>query len=401
MAALLKPMDRECANVDATLYRLHFGQYFRFDISTQLPYFYKSVQKLLSGLCVGLTHMWQKVWSPYFSLTPFDPDLIHGGSDDRRTDALVETCAVFTGCGLLDMDHGGAVQQEYLEVAQYFKRRWSALQESVPAVEDIVSMWMSYPHWDRKQHLRRVVDLVFGIVIVSPYVADFVDDSRTALDADTLVSSLHFVRSWFRHSFAGRTRRNLQGLLRVTESSDMFERRLTDVARAKPWDQLLKVGLDTTLAGCESVLTAEQTIDNVPAVDDYRSNILAQLSTADDHPASPVCVASTSKGKPSTVKVKRARTQSSVKLQTAVGEAASRSSAKKKSSRGQGSSTRRSVGRRTGGKPRGPKTLVLSTCSGSSDSHVKRPVGRRSGTATKSKVRRTGLESSDDRSGEC
>ena len=125
VTALLKQVDLECADVDADVYRLHFGQYFRFDISTQLPYFYKSVQKLLVGLCTGLTRMWQRVWAEYFSLTPFDPDLIHSGSDDRRTDALVETCAVLTDRGLLDLDYAGAVQQEYMEVTQYFKKRWS------------------------------------------------------------------------------------------------------------------------------------------------------------------------------------------------------------------------------------------------------------------------------------
>ena len=127
VTALLKPVDLECADVDADLC-LHFGQYFRFDISTQLPYFYKSVQKLFVGLCTGLTRMWQRVWAEYFSLTPFIPDLIHSGSDDRRTDALVETCAVLTDRGLHDLDYGGAVQQEYMEVTQYFKRLWSALQ---------------------------------------------------------------------------------------------------------------------------------------------------------------------------------------------------------------------------------------------------------------------------------
>ena len=249
VTALLKPVELECAEVDTNLYRLHFGQYFRFDISAQLPYFYKSVQKLLVGLCNGLTSMWQRVWAMCFSLNPFDPDLIHSGSDDRRTDVLVETCAVLTARGLLDIDRGGAVQQEYLEVTQYFKRRWSALQEGVPVVEDVISMWMSYPHWERNQHLRRVVDLVFGIVVVSPYVADLVDDSQTALDPDTLVSSLHFVRSWFRHSFAGRSRRNPQGWLRVTDSSDMLESRLSDGVPAKPCDQLLKVGLDSLRLG--------------------------------------------------------------------------------------------------------------------------------------------------------
>ena len=80
--------------------------------------------------------MWQRVWPSYLSLTHFDPTLIHSGSDDRRVDALVETCAVLTSHGLLDMGSGGTVQQQYLDATQYFKRKWTALQNDVPVVED-------------------------------------------------------------------------------------------------------------------------------------------------------------------------------------------------------------------------------------------------------------------------
>ena len=237
----------------------------------------------------------------------------------------------------------------------------------MPVVEDVIFMWMSYPHWERNQHLRRVVDLVFGIVVVSPYVADFVDDSQTALNSDTLLSSLQFVRSWFRHSFAGRLRRNLQGLLRVTGSSDMLESRLSDGVRSKPWDQLLKVVLDKTLARCESVLIDDQFPTIIPVVDDYRSNVLAQLSTLDDESPGPVRVPSSSRGKRSakTSKSKMARTQSAVKLQprqNVVGTSEEmvtapvrRSGAQKSFSRGQGSSTQSGVGRRTGGSRGVPK----------------------------------------------
>ena len=51
VAILLKPFECECADIDVNLYRLHFGQFFRFDVSSQLPFFYKSVQKLLVALC--------------------------------------------------------------------------------------------------------------------------------------------------------------------------------------------------------------------------------------------------------------------------------------------------------------------------------------------------------------
>ena len=45
--SLLKPVDRDFSTIDESLYQLHFGQYFRFDVRTQLPFFYRSVQNLL------------------------------------------------------------------------------------------------------------------------------------------------------------------------------------------------------------------------------------------------------------------------------------------------------------------------------------------------------------------
>ena len=153
-------------------------------------------------------------------------------------------------------------------------------------------------------------------------------------------------------------------------------------------DQLLKVGLDTTLASCESILTNDQNSAVVPAVDDYRSNVLAQLSTLDKEPASSTCGPSSSKGKRSaaTSKAKMARTQSAVKLQISMSAPVRRSGSNEDSSRGQSSSPRTGVGRRTGGKPRGAKTLILSTCSGSSVSHdVKQSVGRGKSVTDKKK----------------
>ena len=175
VSTLLKPVNVKCAEIDTSLYQLHFGQFFRFDISTQLPFFYKSAQKLLVGLCSGLTKTWQREWPMYLSFTPFDPPLIHSGSDDRRVVALVETCAAFTAHGLLETFDGGLVQHNNLEVTQFFKRRWTAVQDEVPVVEDIFSMRMAYPHWERCLHLRRVLDLVIGLTITSSYPIDFLD----------------------------------------------------------------------------------------------------------------------------------------------------------------------------------------------------------------------------------
>ena len=109
ITALLQVIDSDCADVDAHLYKMHFGQYFRYDISSQLSFFYKAVQKTLVGLCRGLSGLWQRTWPNHLSLTPFDPVLIHQGSDDRRMDSIVAICAVLTAHGLVDLDDGGVV----------------------------------------------------------------------------------------------------------------------------------------------------------------------------------------------------------------------------------------------------------------------------------------------------
>ena len=382
IAALLKNVDREYADVDSNMYRLHFGQYFRFDISTQLPFIYKSVQKMLVGICRGLSGLWQRTWPQHLSLTPFDPVLIHSGSDDRCVDSLVATCAVLTAHGLVGLDDGEVVQQQYREVTQFFKRRWASTAEELPVVEDIFALWMSYPHWERCEQLRRqVIDLAFSAVATSSYLADFVDDVGGALDPDELASSVHFVRSWFSQSFVGKSRRQLRGLLRVIETTDMQVSRLNDSVRAKPWDQLLKVGLDQTLSLCVSVLDNGPDTAVVPVVDEYRSTVLAQLNVMAVMATSPTRVATGSKAMPSSTdaKSKRPRSQSDVKLKTpkktpnvaTVGTSKStgRTRGVVVSRRGHSAAVKSGKGQRTGAKPHASKRLVLSTAACEASDH--------------------------------
>ena len=383
IAALLKNVDREYADVDSNMYRLHFGQYFRFDISTQLPFFYKSVQKMLVGICRGLSGLWQRTWPLHLSLTPFDPVLIHSGSDDRCVYSLVATCAVLTAHGLVGLDDGRVVQQQYREVTQFFKRRWASTAEELPVVEDIFALWMSYPHWERCEQLRQVIDLAFSAVATSSYRADFVDDVGGALDPDELASSVHFVRSWFSQSFVGKSRRQLRGLLRVIETTDMQVSRLNDSVRAKQWDQLLilKVGLDQTLSLCVSVLDNGPDTAVVPVVDEYRSTVLAQLNVMAVMATSPTRVATGSKAMPSSTdaKSKRPRSQSDVKLKTSkktpnvatVGTSKStgRTRGVVVSRRGHSAAVKSGKGRRTGGKPHASKRLVLSTAASEASDH--------------------------------
>ena len=188
----------------------------------------------------------------------------------------------------------------------------------MPAVEDIFALWMSNPHWGRCEQLRQIVNLGFKVVVVSAYRTDFADSVSGALDPDELSSSLHLVRTWFGHSFIGKSRRDLRGLLRIAATADMQVSRLSDSVRAKPWDQLLEVGLDHTLSFCVTLLDKGPETPVVPVVDEYRSTILAQLNVMEVMATSPIRASPnlTAMQSGSGSKSKRPRSQTDVRLKT-------------------------------------------------------------------------------------
>ena len=160
--ALMKPVTHEYVVVDDNLYKLYFGQYFRYDVRTQLPYFYRSVQKVLGAICRELSSTWQQGTNGYLSLTPFDPELVHRGSDDRCIDSLVGTCGTLLRFHLMDDSISTAVLRQYREVTQFFQKKW-ALTDLSPVVDDVVSLSLFYPYWSRCQELLTVVKVLFGL----------------------------------------------------------------------------------------------------------------------------------------------------------------------------------------------------------------------------------------------
>ena len=244
------------------------------------------------------------------------------------------------------------------------------------------------------------MDLVVTITVTGTYEASFDDESPTALDTDdTLLSSLHLVRSWLAHSFAGQTRKRLRGLLRLVESTDMLVSRLTDAVRGKPRYQLLKVGLDQTLERCVGVLTNDLSSAVVPLVNDYRSAVLAQVNVMEVVATSPIRPSASPKVKRSVGPTtgRGTRNQAAVQIPIGTREVGTSGKTSKKCKRqseagkdGQGPSFRGHRGRRTGGKPRGAKTLVWSSCTSS-------PILRsQKKSAPKRKTKWTVVESSDE-----
>ena len=278
----------------------------------------------------------------------------------------------------MDDSTSTAVLRQYREVTQFFKKKW-ALTDLSPVVDDVVSLWLSYPYWSRCRKLLTVVKVLFGLSVNGTYVPDFIDEVDVAMPADTLRSSLHLLRSWLRHSYAGPTRQTVIGLLRLCETSNMQVSRLANDARSRPWDQLLKSGLGEALSLGNSVLSNELVTTPTVPIDDYRSSVLAQLNLVEvmspprpGRRSSPIAANVSTGGK-------GARLQHDVAIGVSSSTAVSSSRKCRKSrpkcakvvstpSSSRGTAVSRPPSRRrTGGVPRGKKSLTLASVDGSND----------------------------------
>ena len=68
----------------------------------------------------------------------------------------------------------------------------------------------------------------------------------------------------------------MTGFVRHAETTDMQVSRFSDQERSRPWDQLLKVGLDETMSRCQGALVEESTDAGVcMIVDSYLSAVCA------------------------------------------------------------------------------------------------------------------------------
>ena len=92
---------------------------------------------------------------------PFDPVLICG-SKDRLVDALLDTCLLLVRHCLMEEGSGAVVLRQYSELSSYFRQNWQSQSKYVPVVDDILSLWLSYPHWHWCAVLFKVLQLFFA-----------------------------------------------------------------------------------------------------------------------------------------------------------------------------------------------------------------------------------------------
>ena len=260
--------------MDEPQYQALFEQYFRFDVSQQRPYFYTEVRKSLRSLCELCVVEVDLGWIRHLSLMPFDPELDYRGSLDRLVDMLVANVSILSFSDLCQSDDGGVIVQQYREVYGYFNHRSSS---GMPVVDDVLTMWLSYPHWIRCPELLNVVEVMFSGMLQWDYVIDFRDLGSTELNDGAMLTSLNFVRIWMTTGFAGHSRRTLAGFIRHCESTDMQAFRLQDAIRCRPWDQLVKTGKEELYARCATVLGSTSGLPELPGVDEYRSSVCDQL----------------------------------------------------------------------------------------------------------------------------
>ena len=350
---VLKLKLGESVQVDKARFQALFGQYFRFDVSSQKPFFYKEVENFLRAVCEACIGDFDQGWIKHLSLLPLDPYAIQSGSKDRLTDILVGTISVLSFSDLCSGGNGAVIVQQYREVASYFKRRWETSVSMEPVIDDAVSLWLSYPSWDRCQEFRDVMEILFvGMLHHDPYTANFFDVGNTALDGGIMLSSLNLVRSWMATGFGGHSRRSVIGFVRHCSTTDMQISRLTDDVMAIPWDQLVKRGNDESFGRCLTVLESTGGLPSRPVIDECMSTVCNQLRAME---SSPTAI----RRSPSKSGRSAARAP---KLQTEVvlsSEAPSTSAPKRKVVSGGSGGNR---GQRTGGKPdkKGRPTLAMS-----------------------------------------
>ena len=175
------------------------------------------------------------------------------------------------------------VVQKYDEVYNYFMHRWRSQSFTGPVVDDVINLWRSYPFWSRCADLLEV----FKIVIIccsarSQYVADFLDVGVTDLSQGQLLSSMNLLGSWTSAGVVGGTKKLMTGFLHQCDTTDMQVSRFMDPERGRPWDQLLKVGIEDVLSRSYPVFN-EGTVESAGiSIDDYRSAVCAQLRISDD-----------------------------------------------------------------------------------------------------------------------
>ena len=220
------PIQPLVATLDEDKFRALFGQYFRFDIISQQPYFYREVQRLVSGLCVVLTKEYQR--DQVLSLIPFDPVLIFCRSKDRLVDALLDSCLLLVRHGLLEEVSCAVVLRQYSEVSSYFRQKWQSQSNDVPVVDNILSLWLSYPHWQRCAKLFEVLQLIFcgTCVVCIKWIFSLLEQ--------LYFLSLRCFQSWMSSDFIDRTLQSMSGLLRHCESTDTQVLRLHNSENVDP-----------------------------------------------------------------------------------------------------------------------------------------------------------------------
>ena len=260
-------------------YKALFAQYFRYDVQDQQKVFYREIQLFLRGLCESLISEYQSDVISRINLTAFDPECMFNRSKDRNVDALMDCCLVFTRAKLVPEDRGAVVLQQYNEVSGYFVHRWRIQSTSSPIIDDVINLWLSYPHWHRCNELLDMFRVIICSTTRSPYVADFVDVGATSLAQGQMLSAVNFVRSWASGGLSGGCRKLMTGFLRHAETTDMQVSRLFDAERSRPWDQLLKVGVSETLTRCLRELSSDADVVCGASIDEYRSAVCAQLES--------------------------------------------------------------------------------------------------------------------------
>ena len=138
-----------------------------------------------------------------------------------------------------------------------------------PVVDDAISLWLLPSSAVVYRTFRRSSDC-FLLFVPKQICGRFRGRRDNFIDPENIIKYYQLVRSWANFGLVEGARKLMTGSLRHAGTTDMPVSRLSDAERcSRPWNQLVKFGLEDTLARCEQALNRDSDRSVGVSIDEY------------------------------------------------------------------------------------------------------------------------------------
>ena len=172
LPALFTARERDCKGYQDCGFQSLFGHYIVVDVRSQLSVFDRACQKLWCGVVEGTVRLMCDRRA-YLCSSPFDPVLIKFNTQARLTDALSRLCQCLVARRLMEAGTAADALQQYLVVKRWVLTEIGSGGDDLPVVDDVVALWMAFPHWAECLEFLHVLLVVFVSCCLPEYDVNF------------------------------------------------------------------------------------------------------------------------------------------------------------------------------------------------------------------------------------